>query len=156
MAPPPRAYSPAEVRQRCAQGACLVMRGRRLYDLSGFVRLHPGGEQLLRERAGSDVSAALEGPPHRHSRNARLWLEQYYLGEVRPAPAPEPHLNHVPAPLISCPCPSPACPPFTSMLAYCSFSEFSTNPLPPSSSPLFSLGCGNIRGECNNPRFVVR
>ncbi|XP_053905345.1 fatty acid 2-hydroxylase [Malaclemys terrapin pileata] len=90
MAPPPRAYSPAEVRQRCAQGACLVLRGRRLYDLSGFVRLHPGGEQLLRERAGSDVSAALEGPPHRHSRNARLWLEQYYLGEVRPAPAPEP------------------------------------------------------------------
>uniref|UniRef100_A0A452GM70 Fatty acid 2-hydroxylase n=1 Tax=Gopherus agassizii TaxID=38772 RepID=A0A452GM70_9SAUR len=87
MAPPPRAYSPAEVRQRCAQGACLVLRGRRLYDLSGFVRLHPGGEQLLRERAGSDVSAALEGPPHRHSRNARLWLEQYYLGEVCPAPS---------------------------------------------------------------------
>uniref|UniRef100_A0A8C3TC78 Fatty acid 2-hydroxylase n=1 Tax=Chelydra serpentina TaxID=8475 RepID=A0A8C3TC78_CHESE len=89
MAPPPRAYSPAEVRQRCAQGACLVLRGRRLYDLGGFVRLHPGGEQLLRERAGSDVSAALEGPPHRHSRNARRWLEQYYLGEVRPEPAPE-------------------------------------------------------------------
>uniref|UniRef100_A0A452GLR6 Fatty acid 2-hydroxylase n=1 Tax=Gopherus agassizii TaxID=38772 RepID=A0A452GLR6_9SAUR len=90
MAPPPRAYSPAEVRQRCAQGACLVLRGRRLYDLSGFVRLHPGGEQLLRERAGSDVSAALEGPPHRHSRNARLWLEQYYLGEVCPAPTEKP------------------------------------------------------------------
>ncbi|XP_073163181.1 fatty acid 2-hydroxylase isoform X1 [Lepidochelys kempii] len=89
MAPPPRAYSPAELRQRCAQGACLVLRGRRLYDLSGFVRLHPGGEQLLRERAGGDVSAALDGPPHRHSRNARRWLEQYYLGELRPAPAPQ-------------------------------------------------------------------
>uniref|UniRef100_A0A8D0HLR1 Fatty acid 2-hydroxylase n=1 Tax=Sphenodon punctatus TaxID=8508 RepID=A0A8D0HLR1_SPHPU len=75
-------YSPAEVRQRCAQGACLVLRGCRLYDLSDFVSLHPGGEQLLRERAGRDVSALLDGPPHRHSDNARRWLEQYYLGDV--------------------------------------------------------------------------
>ncbi|NXK45992.1 FA2H hydroxylase, partial [Chauna torquata] len=56
---------------------------RRLYDLSGFVRLHPGGEQLLRRRAGTDVSAALDGPPHRHSANARRWLEQYYMGELQ-------------------------------------------------------------------------
>uniref|UniRef100_A0A8D0HCP7 Fatty acid 2-hydroxylase n=1 Tax=Sphenodon punctatus TaxID=8508 RepID=A0A8D0HCP7_SPHPU len=67
---------------RCAQGACLVLRGCRLYDLSDFVSLHPGGEQLLRERAGRDVSALLDGPPHRHSDNARRWLEQYYLGDV--------------------------------------------------------------------------
>ncbi|NXT54462.1 FA2H hydroxylase, partial [Pluvianellus socialis] len=57
---------------------------RRLYDLSGFVRLHPGGERLLRRRAGTDVSAALDGPPHRHSANARRWLEQYYLGDMEP------------------------------------------------------------------------
>uniref|UniRef100_U3JYC2 Fatty acid 2-hydroxylase n=1 Tax=Ficedula albicollis TaxID=59894 RepID=U3JYC2_FICAL len=77
--PTPRA---AEVRARCAQGACLVSCRRRLYDLSGFVRLHPGGEQLLRRRAGTDVSAALDGPPHRHSANARRWLEQYYVGDL--------------------------------------------------------------------------
>ncbi|XP_076205548.1 fatty acid 2-hydroxylase isoform X1 [Aptenodytes patagonicus] len=80
----PRSFSAAEVRARCAQGACLVRCRRRLYDLSGFVRLHPGGEQLLRRRAGTDVSAALDGPPHRHSANARRWLEQYYVGEMEP------------------------------------------------------------------------
>lgn len=80
----PRSFSAAEVRARCAQGACLVSCHRRLYDLSGFVRLHPGGEQLLRRRAGTDVSAALDGPPHRHSANARRWLEQYYVGEIEP------------------------------------------------------------------------
>ncbi|NXU19397.1 FA2H hydroxylase, partial [Pardalotus punctatus] len=80
----PRSFSAAEVRARCAQGACLVSCHRRLYDLSGFVRLHPGGEQLLRRRAGTDVSAALDGPPHRHSANARRWLEQYYVGELEP------------------------------------------------------------------------
>uniref|UniRef100_A0A663DU69 Fatty acid 2-hydroxylase n=1 Tax=Aquila chrysaetos chrysaetos TaxID=223781 RepID=A0A663DU69_AQUCH len=70
-APPPAAPIPpqsaAEVRARCAQGACLVRCRRRLYDLSGFVRL-----------------AALDGPPHRHSANARRWLEQYYVGEMEP------------------------------------------------------------------------
>ncbi|XP_044515301.1 fatty acid 2-hydroxylase, partial [Gracilinanus agilis] len=66
-----------------AAGACWVRRGARLYDLTGFVRRHPGGEQLLRARAGCDVSADLDGPPHRHSDNARRWLEQYYVGELR-------------------------------------------------------------------------
>ncbi|NWQ96006.1 FA2H hydroxylase, partial [Burhinus bistriatus] len=80
----PRSFSAAEVRARCAEGACLVRCRRRLYDLSGFVRLHPGGEQLLRRRAGTDVSAALDGPPHRHSANARRWLEQYYVGQIEP------------------------------------------------------------------------
>uniref|UniRef100_A0A663DU13 Fatty acid 2-hydroxylase n=1 Tax=Aquila chrysaetos chrysaetos TaxID=223781 RepID=A0A663DU13_AQUCH len=67
----PRSFSAAEVRARCAQGACLVRCRRRLYDLSGFVRL-----------------AALDGPPHRHSANARRWLEQYYVGEMEPAQNP--------------------------------------------------------------------
>ncbi|XP_077165956.1 fatty acid 2-hydroxylase [Paroedura picta] len=80
-----RSYSSAELRQCCAQGACLVLRGRRLYDLSPFVRLHPGGEQVLRQRAGTDIRDALDGPPHRHSDNARRWLEQYYLGDLRDA-----------------------------------------------------------------------
>ncbi|XP_061450243.1 fatty acid 2-hydroxylase [Rhineura floridana] len=78
----PRSYSRSEVRQRCSKGDCLVVTGRRLYDVSAFVQLHPGGPELLLERAGTDVSAALDGPPHRHSENARRWLEQYYLGEL--------------------------------------------------------------------------
>lgn len=79
-----RSFSRAELRAGCAQGACLVLTGRRLYDLSAFARLHPGGQQLLLERAGTDVSAALDGPPHRHSANARRWLQQYYVGELEP------------------------------------------------------------------------
>lgn len=77
-------FSRAELRARCAQGACLVLTGRRLYDLSAFAPLHPGGRRALLERAGTDVSDALDGPPHRHSANARRWLQQYYLGELEP------------------------------------------------------------------------
>ncbi|XP_008137885.2 fatty acid 2-hydroxylase [Eptesicus fuscus] len=86
-APPPAAsFSPAEVQQRLAAGACWVRCGARLYDLTGFLRQHPGGEQLLRARAGQDVSDDLDGPPHRHSANARRWLEQYYVGELQGDP----------------------------------------------------------------------
>ncbi|XP_004625842.1 fatty acid 2-hydroxylase [Octodon degus] len=86
-APPPAAsFSPAEVQRRLAAGDCWVRRGARLYDLTSFLRHHPGGEQLLRARAGQDVSADLDGPPHRHSANARRWLEQYYVGELRDDP----------------------------------------------------------------------
>ncbi|XP_060993742.1 fatty acid 2-hydroxylase [Dama dama] len=86
-APPPAAcFSAAEVQRRLAAGACWVRRGARLYDLTGFVRQHPGGEQLLWARAGQDVSADLDGPPHRHSANARRWLEQYYVGDLQGDP----------------------------------------------------------------------
>uniref|UniRef100_A0A8C8ZM58 Fatty acid 2-hydroxylase n=1 Tax=Prolemur simus TaxID=1328070 RepID=A0A8C8ZM58_PROSS len=86
-APPPAAsFSPSEVQRRLAAGACWVRRGTRLYDLTSFVRYHPGGEQLLRARAGQDISADLDGPLHRHSANARRWLEEYYVGELQGDP----------------------------------------------------------------------
>ncbi|XP_054856220.1 fatty acid 2-hydroxylase [Eublepharis macularius] len=107
----PRAFSRAELRQRCAQGSCLVLRGRRLYDLSPFVRLHPGGPQLLLQRAGSDIGAALDGPPHRHSDNARRWLEQYYLGDLRePPPAPAAAARDAQSGVETC---TSTCPPAT-------------------------------------------
>ncbi|XP_044212362.1 fatty acid 2-hydroxylase-like [Thunnus albacares] len=40
------------------------------------------GEALILRRSGKDVSREMEGPPHRHSENARRWMEQYYIGEL--------------------------------------------------------------------------
>lgn len=109
-APPPAAsFSPAEVQRRLAAGACWVRRGASLYDLTGFVRHHPGGEQLLRARAGQDISADLDGPPHRHSDNARRWLEQYYVGELRVDPQVPAGPGHTPLPCFR-PLPQPSAP----------------------------------------------
>ncbi|XP_029464740.1 fatty acid 2-hydroxylase [Rhinatrema bivittatum] len=73
----------AEVRRHRSAASCWVLRGRRVYDVTGFLRLHPGGERLLLSRAGGDVGRDLHGPPHRHSRNALRWLEQYYIGALQ-------------------------------------------------------------------------
>lgn len=53
-----------------------------MYDVTAFLRMHPGGEALILRRSGKDVSPEMEGPPHRHSENARRWMEQYYIGEL--------------------------------------------------------------------------
>ncbi|KAG7468490.1 hypothetical protein MATL_G00143320 [Megalops atlanticus] len=78
----PRVFSRKEVAQHCTEDSCWVLLGTRVYDVSGFLRLHPGGETLILSRSGTDITGAFDGPPHRHSENARRWMEQYYIGEL--------------------------------------------------------------------------
>lgn len=77
-----RYISEKEVARHCTKESCWVLVGTRVYDVTSFLRMHPGGEALILRRSGSDISAQLDGPPHRHSENARRWLEQYYIGEI--------------------------------------------------------------------------
>uniref|UniRef100_A0A671N9Z7 Fatty acid 2-hydroxylase n=1 Tax=Sinocyclocheilus anshuiensis TaxID=1608454 RepID=A0A671N9Z7_9TELE len=78
----PRFFSEKEVSKHCTKDSCWVLLGTRVYDVTGFLRMHPGGEALILRRSGKDVSREIEGPPHRHSENARRWMEQYYIGEL--------------------------------------------------------------------------
>lgn len=86
MSPPtptsPRLWSGAEVARHCTEDSCWVLRGTGVYDVTGFLRSHPGGHTLILRRAGQDIGREMEGPPHRHSDNARRWMEQYYIGEL--------------------------------------------------------------------------
>ncbi|XP_061533321.1 fatty acid 2-hydroxylase [Phycodurus eques] len=78
----PRLFTEREVTRHCTKDSCWVLLGSRVYDVTAFLRMHPGGEALILRRSGKDVSRELEGPPHRHSQNARRWMEQYYIGEL--------------------------------------------------------------------------
>ncbi|KAI7812132.1 fatty acid 2-hydroxylase [Triplophysa rosa] len=78
----PRFFSEKEVAKHCTKDSCWVLLGTRVYDVTGFLRMHPGGEALILRRSGNDISRELDGPPHRHSENARRWMEQYYIGEI--------------------------------------------------------------------------
>lgn len=80
---PPRFFTETEVAGHCTKDSCWVLLGTRVYDVTAFLRMHPGGEALVLRRSGRDVSREMEGPPHRHSDNARRWMEQYYIGELR-------------------------------------------------------------------------
>nr|XP_057930976.1 fatty acid 2-hydroxylase [Doryrhamphus excisus] len=78
----PRFFTEREVARHCSKDSCWVLIGTRVYDVTAFLRMHPGGEALILRRSGKDVSREMEGPPHRHSENARRWMEQYYIGEL--------------------------------------------------------------------------
>ncbi|TRY87983.1 hypothetical protein DNTS_007014 [Danionella cerebrum] len=78
----PRFFSEKEVAKHCTKDSCWVLLGTRVYDVTAFLRMHPGGEALILRRSGRDISREIEGPPHRHSENARRWMEQYYIGEL--------------------------------------------------------------------------
>ncbi|CAL1595275.1 unnamed protein product [Knipowitschia caucasica] len=78
----PRVFTEREVAQHCTKDSCWVLLGTRVYDVTNFLRMHPGGDALILQRSGKDISPEMEGPPHRHSENARRWMEQYYIGEL--------------------------------------------------------------------------
>ncbi|XP_068170220.1 fatty acid 2-hydroxylase [Antennarius striatus] len=78
----PRVFTQREVARHRTSESCWILQGTRVYDVTAFLRLHPGGEALLLSRSGKDVSRVMDGPPHRHSQNALRWMEQYYIGEL--------------------------------------------------------------------------
>ncbi|KAM9047036.1 cytochrome b5 type B isoform 3-T10 [Megaptera novaeangliae] len=59
----------------------LVIHGR-VYDVTGFLNEHPGGEEVLLEQAGGDATESFEDVGH--SSDAREMLKQYYIGDVHP------------------------------------------------------------------------
>ncbi|XP_066493281.1 cytochrome b5 type B [Tiliqua scincoides] len=59
----------------------IVIHGR-VYDISGFLHEHPGGEEVLLEQGGRDATECFEDVGH--SMDAREMLNQYLIGEVHP------------------------------------------------------------------------
>ncbi|KAM3625010.1 uncharacterized protein V6R79_005542 [Siganus canaliculatus] len=52
----------------------------KVYDITGFLEEHPGGEEVLLEQAGADATESFEDVGH--STDAREMLEQYLVGEL--------------------------------------------------------------------------
>nr|XP_032816606.1 fatty acid 2-hydroxylase-like [Petromyzon marinus] len=75
-------FTLAELEAHSSEESCWVVHAGRVFDVTRFVRIHPGGEAVIVTRGGTDLGRLLSGPPHRHSSNAYRWLEQYCIGEL--------------------------------------------------------------------------
>eukprot|EP00211_Chloroparvula_japonica_P007941 CAMPEP_0119124202 /NCGR_PEP_ID=MMETSP1310-20130426/3891_1 /TAXON_ID=464262 /ORGANISM="Genus nov. species nov., Strain RCC2339" /LENGTH=315 /DNA_ID=CAMNT_0007114119 /DNA_START=118 /DNA_END=1062 /DNA_ORIENTATION=+ len=60
---------------------CWIIVGAGVYDVSSYLRRHPGGADLIFRNAGKDATRDFTGMFH--SRNASLVLEQLRVGSVR-------------------------------------------------------------------------
>lgn len=63
--------------------SCWISRNGKVYDVTGFLQDHPGGDDLLLNYAGKDVGEIMKDPDeHDHSDSAYEMLEEYCIGRL--------------------------------------------------------------------------
>ncbi|XP_015181349.1 PREDICTED: cytochrome b5 isoform X2 [Polistes dominula] len=73
-------YTRAEVEKyNTAQSAWIIIHDK-VYDVTNFVKQHPGGEEVVLEHAGKDGTEPFEDIGH--SSDARAMMEPYKIGEL--------------------------------------------------------------------------
>jgi cytochrome b involved in lipid metabolism len=70
----------SEVAEHNSNKSAWVIIGNKVYDVTKFLDEHPGGCEVLLEKAGDDRTEAFEDVGH--STDARDMKEQYLVGEV--------------------------------------------------------------------------
>ncbi|XP_055381703.1 uncharacterized protein LOC129612208 [Condylostylus longicornis] len=68
-----------EVSKHQSYESCWIILYDRVYDVTKFRDLHPGGQDILFENAGRDATFAFHGI---HSKLALLMLKDYLIGEL--------------------------------------------------------------------------
>ncbi|PWY90037.1 sphingolipid fatty acid hydroxylase [Aspergillus heteromorphus CBS 117.55] len=76
-------FTPAEIETHNNAKSCYVTVGSKVYDVTDFIDGHPGGDDLVLEYAGQDVTEILRDPAsHTHSDSAYEILEECHIGFV--------------------------------------------------------------------------
>lgn len=81
-------FSPEEVAKHHTATDCWIIYENLVYDVTGFLESHPGGEDMVLMYGGKDVSEVLHDPSeHAHSDFAVQMLEDYLLGTLLCGPS---------------------------------------------------------------------
>lgn len=76
-------YTQSEVARHNNAKSCWVIFDGKVYDVTEFIQDHPGGDDLILDYAGKDVSAIMRDVlEHAHSDAAYEILEEYCLGTL--------------------------------------------------------------------------
>jgi len=70
-----------EVRQHNKKEDCFVVVNGKVFDVTFYLAIHPGGFGLLFRNAGADATKDFEAGFH--SKNARIILNKFYVGELK-------------------------------------------------------------------------
>ncbi|XP_059158191.1 uncharacterized protein LOC131942373, partial [Physella acuta] len=73
-------YSRLEVADHCCSESCWIIVNNKVYDVTRFLRIHPGGDDIILEYAGHDATTSFIDKGH--SLDAYSMLSEYYVGEV--------------------------------------------------------------------------
>ncbi|CAG9858700.1 unnamed protein product, partial [Phyllotreta striolata] len=77
---PQKVITMEEVSWHDSANDCWIIIYDRVYDVTGFLQEHPGGDELLLEYAGREASGAFRGAGH--SVSAVRSLDKFWIGEL--------------------------------------------------------------------------
>ncbi|KAI8071215.1 hypothetical protein BC940DRAFT_252656, partial [Gongronella butleri] len=78
-----RVYTANEVELHNSAESCWIIYQGQVYDVTGFVADHPGGQDILLTFAGTDITTVLsDATVHTHSASAYDLLDEYCIGKV--------------------------------------------------------------------------
>jgi cytochrome b involved in lipid metabolism len=78
-----RIFTEEDVQQHTKPESCWVSYNGKVYDVTGFLADHPGGDDLVLEYAGKDVGDIMKDTvSHDHSDSAYDMLEEFCVGRL--------------------------------------------------------------------------
>ncbi|CCL99107.1 uncharacterized protein FIBRA_01121 [Fibroporia radiculosa] len=78
-----RIFTTEDVAEHSSPSSCWVSRNGKVYDVTGFLPDHPGGDDLILNYAGKDVGEIMKDPlEHDHSDSAYDMLEECAIGRL--------------------------------------------------------------------------
>ena len=79
-----KSYTMCQVRRHNSSNSAWIVSGNNVYDVTDYVKYHPGGTESILKRAGGaqDCSIDMEF----HSKGARRMLSKLKIGVLRPCP----------------------------------------------------------------------
>ncbi|CAG5119548.1 unnamed protein product [Candidula unifasciata] len=70
----------SEIADHCSSQSCWMVVNNKVYDVTRFLRMHPGGEDIILEYGGHDATSAFIDKGH--SPDAYGMLTEYCIGRV--------------------------------------------------------------------------
>jgi len=78
-----RIYAQEDIATHVDSKSCWITRAGKVYDVTGFLQDHPGGDDLILQYAGKDVDEVMkDSEEHDHSDSAYDMLEEYVIGRL--------------------------------------------------------------------------
>ncbi|KAI8379697.1 uncharacterized protein BYT42DRAFT_613977 [Radiomyces spectabilis] len=78
-------YTTEDIAQHNTKASCWIVVDDKVYDVTDFVGDHPGGEDILLQFAGTNITSVLKDPQFQvHSDAAYDLLQEYCIGTVHP------------------------------------------------------------------------
>eukprot|EP00761_Pharyngomonas_kirbyi_P014393 gb/GECH01014423.1/.p1 GENE.gb/GECH01014423.1/~~gb/GECH01014423.1/.p1 ORF type:complete len:340 (+),score=38.03 gb/GECH01014423.1/:1-1020(+) len=79
----PKVYTTSEVAKHHENDDAWVIVNNKVYDITDFIKSHPGGILVLQEHLGSDVTQQMQDDTfHVHTSSAYSMLTNYYIGDI--------------------------------------------------------------------------